>query len=145
MRVCNGCKEEKPVDEFYWKNRAKSVRQGYCKACKTRYNKTWYQKNKEKHKADVAKNGKIRVQQFYDYVNRAKNVPCADCKGSFPVECMDFDHLSYDKLYNVSAMTGHSLAKIEAEIAKCEVVCANCHRIRTKQRRSSSEERASVS
>lgn len=43
---------------------------------------------------------------------------------------MDFDHL-LDKFKNVSRMTAYKWDRIEAEIAKCELVCANCHRVRT--------------
>lgn len=66
--------------------------------------------------------------------------PCADCGGIFPPCCMDFDHLpGTKKLYAVGTMVshGHSWPKIEVEIAKCELVCANCHRIRTQDRRTS--------
>jgi hypothetical protein len=60
---------------------------------------------------------------------------------------MDFDHVRGEKLFDVSRMVGPglSLELIKAEIAKCDVVCANCHRIRTFERRhkgnSASEER----
>ena len=48
---------------------------------------------------------------------------------------LDFDHIK-DKKYNVSRMIhdGFTWASIKKEIAKCEIVCANCHRIRTYKR-----------
>lgn len=71
-------------------------------------------------------------------VAKAKDVPCADCGGRFPTVCMDFDHLpGFKKLAGVANLT-YSLASMDrllAEIEKCEVVCANCHRLRTKVRR----------
>lgn len=59
---------------------------------------------------------------------------CVDCGVNNHI-VLDFDHLS-DKKYNVSRMIhdGFSWAAIKKEIAKCEVVCANCHRIRTHDR-----------
>ena len=56
---------------------------------------------------------------------------CVDCGESNHI-VLDFDHLK-DKKYNISRMIhdGFSWAAIKKEIAKCEVVCANCHRIRT--------------
>ena len=56
---------------------------------------------------------------------------CVDCGERNPI-VLDFDHLK-DKKYNISRMIhdGHSWASIKKEIKKCEVVCANCHRIRT--------------
>jgi hypothetical protein len=54
---------------------------------------------------------------------------------------LDFDHLG-EKSYNVSDAIARVLswARIELEIAKCEVVCANCHRIRTHERRTLARE-----
>lgn len=60
---------------------------------------------------------------------------CADCGETNPI-VLDFDHLR-DKKYNVSQMVhdGFSWVAIEKEMKKCEVVCANCHRIRTHNRK----------
>jgi len=72
-------------------------------------------------------------------LRKAKSVPCADCGLSFPYYVMDFDHrpgpVKCFNLANVAGQTRISLARLEAEIAKCDVVCANCHRIRTHERR----------
>lgn len=58
--------------------------------------------------------------------------PCADCGGTLPSYCMDFDHRDpASKTYEVSKMLTCSFALIEIEIAKCDLVCANCHRVRT--------------
>lgn len=47
---------------------------------------------------------------------------------------MDFDHLS-DKKYEINKLINScSMTKIKAEIAKCDIVCSNCHRERTFQR-----------
>lgn len=67
-------------------------------------------------------------------IDAARDVPCADCGQRFPAVCMDFDHLSaLTKVDTVSALLrrGRRIDAIEAEIAKCDVVCANCHRVRT--------------
>jgi hypothetical protein len=59
---------------------------------------------------------------------------CVDCGINNHI-ILDFDHL-HDKKYNISRMIhdGFSWAAIKKEISKCEVVCANCHRIRTHNR-----------
>lgn len=62
--------------------------------------------------------------------------PCMDCHNSFPPECMDFDHRDPDdKFKDISDLlyaTGLNI--LLEEIKKCDLVCANCHRIRTKKR-----------
>lgn len=56
--------------------------------------------------------------------------PCVDCGEADPV-VLQFDHQG-DKTANVShLLKSHSWAKILEEIAKCQVVCANCHTRRT--------------
>lgn len=65
-----------------------------------------------------------------------KSCPCADCGIEYPYYVMDFDHVSDDKEANLADLVrvGASLVKLQAEINKCEVVCSNCHRIRTFKR-----------
>ena len=70
-----------------------------------------------------------------DLVAFLKAVPCADCGASYHTCVMDFDHVRGNKSANVSKMLAMSPDKILAEVAKCEVVCANCHRMRTMMRR----------
>lgn len=63
---------------------------------------------------------------------------CSDCGYNKHPAALDFDHLpQYTKSKTVSALVGSCSpwSRIEAEIAKCEVVCANCHRVRTANRR----------
>ncbi|MDO8265995.1 MAG: hypothetical protein Q7T41_03565 [Candidatus Saccharibacteria bacterium] len=59
------------------------------------------------------------------------NHPCADCKQSFPYYVMDFDHLENKKNTISRLINTGSRKQVENEIAKCELVCSNCHRIRT--------------
>lgn len=67
-----------------------------------------------------------------DIVRKAKAQPCADCLGTFPPCAMDFDHVRGVKEFGVAAgICRVSDQRLLAEIAKCDVVCANCHRIRT--------------
>lgn len=65
-------------------------------------------------------------------VNEAKAVPCVDCGVQYPPYAMDFDHRG-DKRDAVAHMVSGRCSEqtLREEIAKCEVVCANCHRIRT--------------
>jgi hypothetical protein len=61
---------------------------------------------------------------------------CADCGYDQHLAALHFDHLpGHGKAGNLSRMTMCGRERLLAEIAKCEVVCANCHAIRTYNRR----------
>lgn len=77
-----------------------------------------------------------RYQKNIEMIRLEKNKPCADCKNHFPYYVMDFDHVRGVKVGNVSTLALWSIARILEEISKCEVVCSNCHRIRTHIRKS---------
>jgi len=71
-------------------------------------------------------------------LDRLRDRPCVDCGGRFPACAMDFDHLDgARKTIGVTRLVGRAgTAAILAEAAKCDIVCANCHRERTYRRRS---------
>ena len=67
-------------------------------------------------------------------MTKLKDKPCQDCGKKYPHYVMDFDHREGEKkLLEVARMVagGWSLKKIMKEIKKCDIVCSNCHRLRT--------------
>lgn len=87
--------------------------------------KVYYQNNKEMVKERQAR---YRAEAAV-IIFEARRQPCADCGGEFPPACMQFHHLDPSiKTNNVRAM-GHP-TRVRREIAKCIVICANCHCIR---------------
>ena len=92
----------------------------------------WQRDNKEA----IGRRADKKTQEKRDYVDLIKSAPCTDCGGRFPSESMDLDHVRGDKIDHVSQMIkrAYSLSALQREIEKCEVVCANCHRVRTKKR-----------
>jgi hypothetical protein len=62
-----------------------------------------------------------------------KNKPCMDCGREYPPCVMEFDHVRGEKKFEISKIK-YSVGALRAELAKCELVCANCHRIRTMNR-----------
>lgn len=82
---------------------------------------------------DARRHGKVR-----ELIKAAKDKPCADCGLRYPTIVMDLDHLnpSTKKFELADAIrTYRSLDSVKVEIEKCEVVCSNCHRVRTQLQR----------
>lgn len=80
------------------------------------------------------------LERNKDFVRRIKqDRPCTDCKIKYHYSQMDFDHLA-SKKNNIAKLTNSaaSIKTIKEEIAKCELVCSNCHRLRTWNRMNSS-------
>jgi hypothetical protein len=93
----------------------------------------WYQKNKD----DIKRRRRASKQEARQWVNtyKTQNPVCTDCQIAYPPHVLDFDHIK-DKSFGISRalQMGTSLEKIKQEIKKCEIVCSNCHRIRTYER-----------
>lgn len=94
----------------------------------------WYPNNKQRH-INLVKRNKNKVKEFIE--NYKKERGCVDCGFSgkdFPY-VLDFDHTngSLDKKFTIGSWSRSvlSIKTIAQEIKKCELVCANCHRIRT--------------
>ena len=96
----------------------------------------WYPKNKSKHISYQTEIKKKIVGFVFDL---KKNSSCVDCgfSGNKYPSVLDFDHIGGIKKFNVSEFGRHtnSLKRVKEEIQKCEIVCANCHRIRTMKRK----------
>lgn len=109
-------------------------KKGYCSECKKAYNKDWYQKHKPEQLERVKDNNKLYKEEVNALVRELKSIPCMDCGKPYPWFVMDFDHRDpSQKVMAVSSMVRRkfSLEKVKSEISKCDVVCANCHRLRT--------------
>ena len=128
---CFKCNTEKPI-ECFSKNKGRSDgHSGQCKECHTIMRKEHYEKNKKKIYSQVD----AKKKEYHKWILTFKHKPCVDCKIKYPHYVMDFDHLK-DKEFNLSqaARHGYGKEKVLKEIAKCELVCANCHRERTHKR-----------
>lgn len=96
--------------------------------------KRWYEKNKALAKSRAVECNSRRREERTELINKIKNVPCLDCGNSYPPYVMDFDHRDPgQKSFSIGGKgkNEHTLALLLEEIAKCDVVCANCHRERT--------------
>lgn len=82
----------------------------------------------------------LRRKQLRKFIDSIKEShACEDCGNFYPAYVMDFDHVRGQKSFSIGTAIGTgTLSKdaLRAEIAKCEIVCANCHRERTHYRKS---------
>lgn len=99
-----------------------------------------YQKRKEAVKKRAIEWNNRQRLILRDILLARKAQGCQDCKGYFHPEAMEFDHVRGVKRDNISTLVSSgkvSVETLEAELAKCELVCANCHRVRSYNRRAS--------
>ena len=125
QRQCSKCGETRPITMFYVEiEERRAQREGrksfkmHCRLCQ-----------REQMSRRLAPR-----RQHVDQVKLSAG--CADCGIRSPhPEIYDFDHVRGEKKHSVSSLiTKGSMEDLLSEIAKCDVVCANCHRIRTKSR-----------
>ena len=125
MKTCNSCSKEFPAEDF-------ASRSAKCKPCHREYLREHY-KNNKKYYVDKAARRSAEQAKLLDEYKESR--PCADCENFFPAICMDFDHVRGEKKFNVSERRSWGVSQsFKEELEKCELVCANCHRIRTKNR-----------
>jgi hypothetical protein len=104
---------------------------------KQRSARAYYRRNKAKMKLRAAKfKTKARGRNAAFVREYLQSHPCVDCSNE-DVRVLEFDHVRGEKDRAVATLANAptSIARIEEEIAKCEVRCANCHRIRHAEER----------
>ena len=133
-KVCTKCKEEKSVEEFSFRWRAKNKRHPWCRPCTRIHNMDRYYANHShyaKHHTMLTKNKRYeKMRKVLEYL---QTHPCVDCGESDPI-VLEFDHRdNTEKVRAVAQLITENcgLEKIFNEIEKCDVRCANCHRRKT--------------
>lgn len=123
-------------DECY--NKARYKREGQRSSYEQRSN--WYKQRKTKtgYIDKIKKQGRERRGKVQRFIRKYKMLlGCADCGYKKHHVALDFDHVKGEKLINVC--NAKSISQAREEIRKCEVVCSNCHRIRTYERMSNND------
>jgi hypothetical protein len=129
MGTCSKCGATKNSSSFGVRRTGKLT--SWCRQCKRAHDREAYSGNREWYQ----RRNKTQRKALREYIDSLKRGPCLDCGQSFPPCVMDFDHVRGKKRHNVGSMLLSSRRLIDDEVAKCDLVCANCHRIRTQMRR----------
>lgn len=131
MKFCAKCSRTLPDESFHKRG---EILQSWCKECRKAFDAGFYVRNKARI-YETKKAWKIEMREWYDSLKKDK--PCSDCGGIFHIQAMHWDHLpGFKKVKCLSAMMQmHDKKGILEEVGKCELVCANCHAVRTFNRR----------
>lgn len=138
-KVCFTCGAKKPIAKFPLRRmRGPLVRLGRCRTCFNAYHVDRRKTDSgalAKHNALMRKVRRRRVERTTEFLRSIKKRPCTDCGFRFNPWQMQFDHVRGRKLFVIASSGADvSVSKLRREIAKCEVVCANCHAERTYRR-----------
>ena len=128
FRRCAMCGLWKAASDFH---NSRTGQFSYCRECRRAYDRRYYQ---ERGKAARRVRERARMLEARAWMAALKEgVPCADCGQVFPVFVMHWDHLpGYQKVGSISEMVASRSRTITiAELQKCELVCGNCHVLRT--------------
>lgn len=106
--------------------------QVWCKTCRKIYDRKYCQRNRGRWQRQK---NEFKRQQRQWLRDLKTGKPCTDCGRVFAPGAMEWDHRPGTvKLFEISMMAGRSRKLILEEIAKCDLVCANDHAIRTRTR-----------
>lgn len=131
-KECTRCKLSLPEDQFNFKIKSKGIRETRCKKCVHTYARAHYRKNKQQYlrrNRDTHKRNRDRVLAM-------KEKPCTDCERTYPTYVMEFDHNDPAiKEFAIGKSNWGWYKKIARELEKVDLVCSNCHKMRTHNRK----------
>lgn len=144
QKECCRCHVTKPIGDFTARADRRDGRQSWCKPCTSARNREIYAISSERrsllrrHRMARREAARQMILEFLE------SHPCVDCGEVDPV-VLDFDHNDRSqKIIEVTEVPylGWALDRLKAEIDKCTVRCANCHRRKTAKENNSWKLRA---
>jgi len=146
MRRCIRCAKLKDESGFNIRSQERGLLQSVCRNCQQEQGRERYANNMENVK-EINRSARQRSKEearhfIFDYLS---DKACSDC-GESDLYVLTFDHVRGEKKANISDMVsqGYSIASIENELEKTDVVCFNCHMRREQKRRGSDRFRKSI-
>jgi hypothetical protein len=125
MKMCPRCCQTQPRDQFYRSSASKDGLYAYCKAC---------HRDKKRARSEDQRRGQYLInraclrRQRTEIAAIKASRGCLQCGERHPA-CLDFHHRDPgDKLFEIGSNHYRAAALLSAEIDKCDVLCANCHR-----------------
>lgn len=126
MKLCSSCDKLKPTTEFYKQARMSDGLQPQCKTCaNASYTKS--RQKKSEHYRLTAKSKRDERRAKYDAWKQQQK--CCVCNEN-DVDCLDLHHIdpAAKDIAVGQVIRVWSWERLQREIQKCVVLCANCHR-----------------
>lgn len=126
-KICNKCGYPREIEEFSYENEVKDKRRGTCVHCQRENTKRHYNNNKGVY-LDSQQKARIRIKKYLD--DYKTDSGCIVC-GENHIATLEFHHRDpREKEDNLTEAIRckWSIARTDREIAKCDILCSNCHR-----------------
>lgn len=132
MKPCSKCGLMLPLSEYHLRHDTNGTYRSDCRSCRSEYHRAYYQKNRERCREHQRRNQPRRRHEnrrrLFEYLADKR---CVDCGETDPV-VLELDHVRGQKDFNIGSMvSAFAWSRIVAELKKCVVRCANCHRRKT--------------
>lgn len=132
-KECKDCKAELLIEEFPPLG-GKGRKSARCRPCKQAYDREYWKNNSDRLKPLKREATNRKRDKVIDFLLKFyMEHPCEICGEKDPL-VLEFDHIDPSaKEYNIGDMArlGYSINNLRKEMAKCRVLCANCHRRHT--------------
>jgi hypothetical protein len=133
FRLCIGCRETRPLEDFSYRDQARGLRRSRCRFCMRAYAREHYIQNKARYATgDWGGTRSSRRDLSREIDEYLRTHTCVDCGESDPL-LLEFDHRDgVEKLETIAFLKARgNRDELFAEIRKCDVRCSNCHQRRT--------------
>lgn len=131
FKTCSQCNEMKSLDDFGKSTRSPDGHRPECRLCRRKDAKLYYENLSEEKRSSRQLAEEKRRNECRTVVLERFEEGCSDC-GQKDIRVLEFDHVKGNKEANMSTLIRNgTITSLRKEIEKCDVVCANCHRIRT--------------
>lgn len=129
MKTCTRCSISKELSEFNKSTRRKDGLQPECRQCQSERFSDYYPSQQTKiRQRSIARNKRVRERNRV-YIS-SLNLSCIRCGEDHPA-VIDFHHRNQSEKeieVSIAVYRGWSLKRLKEEIAKCDILCSNCHR-----------------
>lgn len=137
MKICTICKKEKSENDFFYRNKTTEKLHSQCKGCYVEKRRKIWKQHYYKYGSQYRERAVLRKRKLKDNLrkqlhNYLLGKSCIKCGFSDP-RALEFDHIDpISKSFGIARAITNTVSwvNILTEIGKCQILCANCHKIK---------------